>query len=236
MKKELFAIATSFDNGFRGIGEYAVLTMQLYGVLHKISLRFDDNPILDRPTSWHRIVFIPKLFAEGFDFVIWMDADAIITRFDVDVRSLIKPDKDLYIVQHENIGEDGPVPNAGFMVFRNSSWSKKLLEEIWEKREYIDHKWWENAALIDILGYKHLVGGVRDFNHEMLAKVEFIKSEWNYVPMREVVAKPIITHFAGYSRDQRLNQIPQAAMKAIKKWATNAYPEKKRWWGKKYED
>jgi len=226
MENKSFAIATSFDRAFRGIGEYAVMTMQLYGALHNISLRFDDNPVLERPTPWHRIKFIPKLFAEGFDFVVWMDADAIITRFNVDVRSIIKPDKDLYMVQHEYNGKDNPIPNSGFLVIRNTSWSKKLLEEIWQKKEYINHKWWENAALMDILGYKNLVGGVRNLNHEMLAKVEFINSEWNYLPMHEVVAEPIVTHFAGLSREDRLSQLPKTAMQAIQKWAENAYAEK----------
>jgi hypothetical protein len=130
MENQSFAIATSFDRAFRGIGEYAVMTMQLYGALHNMSLRFDDNPVLERPIAWHRIKFIPKLFAEGFDFVVWMDADAVITRFNVDVRSIIKPDKDLYMVQHEYNGKDDPIPNSGFLVIRNTSWSKKLLEEI----------------------------------------------------------------------------------------------------------
>lgn len=94
------------------------------------------------------------------------------------------------------------------------------------KKEYINHKWWENAALMDILGYKNLVGGVRNLNHEMLAKVEFINSEWNYLPMHEVVAEPIVTHFAGLSREDRLSQLPKTAMQAIQKWAENAYAEK----------
>lgn len=154
-----------------------------------------------------------------------MDADAVITRFNVDVRSIIKPDKDLYMVQHEYNGKDNPIPNSGFLVIRNTSWSKKLLEEIWQKKEYINHKWWENAALIDIMGYKNLVGGVRNLNHEMLAKVEFISSEWNYLPMLEVVAEPIVTHFAGMSRDDRLSLLPKTAMQAIQKWTENAYPK-----------
>jgi hypothetical protein len=154
-----------------------------------------------------------------------MDADAVITRFNVDVRSIIKPDKDLYMVQHEYNGKDNPIPNSGFLVIRNTSWSKKLLEEIWQKKEYINHKWWENAALIDIMGYKNLVGGVRNLNHEMLAKVEFISSEWNYLPMLEVVAEPIVTHFAGMSRDDRLSQLPKTAMQAIQNWTENTYPE-----------
>ena len=226
MENKSFVLATSFDRAFRGIGEYAVMTMQLYGALYNIRLRFDDNPILDRPTPWHRIKFIPKLFADGFDFVIWMDADAVITRFDVDIRSIIKPDKDLYMVQHEYNGRNDPVPNTGFLLIRNTAWSKKLLEAIWEKKEYINHKWWENAALMDIFGYKNLLGGVRDLKHEMLAKVEFLSTEWNYLPMYGGVAEPIVTHFAGLSRDDRLNQLPKTAMRAIQKWVKNSYPEK----------
>jgi len=60
-------ISTSYDSGFHGIGEYAALTMQLYGVLNNISIRVDPNAsVSDRPTPWHRVKFMQQLFNEGY--------------------------------------------------------------------------------------------------------------------------------------------------------------------------
>jgi hypothetical protein len=45
----------------------------------------DDAVVFERHPAWHRVRLIPKLFDRGFDFVMWIDADAISCRFDMDV-------------------------------------------------------------------------------------------------------------------------------------------------------
>ena len=60
----------------------------------------------------------------------------------------IKKDKDIYLVKH------GAIPNTGMMLIKNTNFSKSLFKAVWNKEEFIYHKWWENAALNDLLGYK----------------------------------------------------------------------------------
>jgi hypothetical protein len=38
--------------------------------------------------------------------------------------------------------------NAGHLFVRNTPWSDAFLERVYARVEYLNHPWWENAALI----------------------------------------------------------------------------------------
>lgn len=202
------------------------MSCQLYAAAFGLKARVNANPILDRPISWHRVTFIPELFDEGFEYVVWIDADALFIDFTQDVRSLLKVRKDLYLVQHLETGERGPVPNTGFMVIRNSEWSRRLFRSIWQLDKYLHHKWWESAALIDLLGYRHLLGGEYQPNQEMLQHIEFIEEKWNYIPRTNVnVRRPVIKHFAARSTEERRVLMQQSALEASVAFAMSRLPK-----------
>jgi len=50
---------------------------------------------------------------------------------------------------HLIIAEDNATLNSGTFFVRSSDWSVDLMKQIWgnEKSPWIDHPWWENAAL-----------------------------------------------------------------------------------------
>ena len=82
----------------------------------------------------------------------------------------IENGKDFYLVKHYI--KERWVPNSGSFLIRNSDWGKKFLDDVWNKKEYIYHNYWENAAIIDLLGYKE----VMYFNkYKMLANKIFYK-------------------------------------------------------------
>jgi len=75
---------------------------------------------------------------------------------------------------------------------------------VWNCERYIDHYWWENAAVISLFGYHSLLGEGEDSpNLELLEHVSFIGVEWNALPNVCTVAKPIVHHYAGETLDVR---------------------------------
>jgi len=89
-------VATSYTANFAPLGDLAAATLWLYAKRHSCSVRIEPNQApMARPPAWHRIRWVPQLFEEGFDFVLWLDADALFLRFDCDIRTVIKPGKDL---------------------------------------------------------------------------------------------------------------------------------------------
>ena len=90
--------------------------------------------------------------------MLWIDADAAFVRSDVDIRHEIG-DKDLYLVigEHVEPRPGGVVhrcdqPCTGFMLVRNCDWAEQFLREMWERREFTNHCWWELAAFINLAG------------------------------------------------------------------------------------
>jgi hypothetical protein len=71
-------LATSYGSDFADIGDYCAMTLQLYAVRWGHAIHVDSDVVIDRPPAWHRVKQIPELFDQGYEFVLWLDADALI--------------------------------------------------------------------------------------------------------------------------------------------------------------
>jgi hypothetical protein len=215
MKKSI-CIATSYDTPFRQIGDYAAMTLRCYARRHGYAALIEDNIAIDRPPSWHCVRLIPQLFDRGFDFVMWIDADAIFSRFDVDVADLITESHDLYMVSHEHPVHSPPlVPNMGVILARNCLFCRDLFARLWAMEQYRDHPWWENAAMIKLLGLNSLLREGEDMPaDDIIARIKFLSTAWNCIPSICADVDPVIRHFAGYTFDDRQREIPKCALAA----------------------
>ncbi len=87
---------------------------------------------------------------QNYDYVLWVDVDALILRPDFKLESLIKGDRNFYISNTINF------VNCGVMMFRKSEWSNTFLNAI---KDYDTVKniyniprisiWWEQAIIHD---------------------------------------------------------------------------------------
>jgi hypothetical protein len=144
---------------------------------------------------------------QEYDFVFWIDSDAIFVRFDKDIREETRSGKDLYLVKHHIGGRD--VPNTGVLLIRNSRWSQGLLDRLWAMAQYTNHKWWENAALLDILGYRNLLDSRQpnECDRRLLGRIEWLDLKWNSLPNLNESPEPIIKHYAGVPHQQRAEEM-----------------------------
>ena len=222
--------ATSYTQDFEDIGFFSAVTLKEYTKKFGYDLYVNTELVAtERGPSWQKIPLIRELFLEGYDFVFWMDADAIFMRYDQDLQELIEPGKDLYLVNHPvpdpDIGQKD-TPNAGVLLLRNCEWSLGLLQDLWDFEEYIHHYWWENAALLDLMGYySPLEKGENRLNQEFLEHVKFIGLEWNSFPHIPTccASRPIIKHYAGIQ-----NEIRSKYMSKDYLLSTSFLPEKEK--------
>ena len=200
-------ITTYFDEKFAPIGNLCYKTLQIYGALNKFDVVLLKNIVSRRPPPWHKILVIRQLFASHYDYVFWIDADAIFVDCGRNIADEIEEDKELYLVKH-NI-DSKEIPNTGVILIRNSEWSHNLLSQIWEKQEYIGHKWWENAALIDILGYHDLLNENQPnkLNLDLLKKIKWLGLEWNSLPGICESESSLIKHYASRSFEDRMENM-----------------------------
>jgi hypothetical protein len=166
-----------------------------------------ENLAPERPPAWGKVVLIQQLLRD-FEYVLWVDSDALFVRDDRDVLAETERDKDIYLVEHPQASEDRPVvPNSGVVLFRQGDYTADFLKRLWDKEEYIEHNWWENAALLDLLGHSLDPPWTLTSNTPDRAHVKFLDVAWNSVPGQCDTASPVIRHHAradGRSFETRL--------------------------------
>jgi galactosyl transferase GMA12/MNN10 family len=87
----------------------------------------------ERPASWSKILAV-KHYLKDVDWVMWLDADTIITNPDIRLESLLPrsasgPDFVITV--------DGGGYNAGIWLMRRSEWSMAFLDRWWSMKQYI---------------------------------------------------------------------------------------------------
>lgn len=109
----------------------------------------DKNLDITRPLPWSKIVIIKKLLAE-YKYVFWSDADSLIMNHEIRIENLIDDidDHDLHICL-DNVSN---VINSGQFLLKKSKKSFDFLDDVYNCEYAIHHHWWENKAIIDLLG------------------------------------------------------------------------------------
>jgi hypothetical protein len=150
---------------------------------------------INRPPSWTKVLHIMNLMKE-FDEIFWIDSDAIIVDYTQDIRSEVHQNSELSWVYHDY--DNQTHPNAGVMYIKVNAKTWKLFQLAYQQNDLINHPWWEQAALMRILGMDSTVWPIGTGTD--LEKLEIIEQklskEWNSV-RQDPANKVRIRHFAG---------------------------------------
>jgi hypothetical protein len=161
---------------------------------------FEIRETLDksRPDAWSKLIAVRQLL-EKFDFVMYVDSDAVILNFDTDLEGLIPLEDDFAWALCPTINGN-VAPNAGVMAFRNSERSKKMIDLAYSQVDLVFNGWWEQAALMRVLKYDDARKGEapwESFNlPDIGVRVCEISSKWNST-IFDLSGDTIIRHFAG---------------------------------------
>jgi galactosyl transferase GMA12/MNN10 family len=203
------ALLTVFDEGFKEIAERTLPTMQRYADAHGLELIHMSPDSAGRPPAWGKITRIREVLQRGFDYCFYVDADTIFVRFDRDIRDDIVAARDLHLCLHDPANSEDyfvaePHLNTGVMIWRNCSWSTDFLDEVWRQTQFIHHYWWDQAAVLHLLGYDGNSGeAVTSRNNH----VQILPVDWNVIVGMTVAPDPIIRHFAARNKTRRLSEI-----------------------------
>lgn len=206
-----FALTTLYDEGFASVGWYCRNTLARYGQRHGHDVVFARAADSDRPPSWHKLLLVRALFDRGYDYVFWVDADAMIIDGSADVAALARPDKDFHLVEHPFNGERPNTPNMGVFLIRNSAWSRDLIDRLWSLDKFAHATWWENAALLELLGLPGFEAqGIDPSAGCQLDtdRIDYLPCDWNRVGKPGPPGPSIVRHFAGKSQRNRLRNMP----------------------------
>lgn len=187
-------------------------SFERFAAFHGFDLVVVDRDLCaSRPPSWSKVVLIRELL-ETYDRVVWVDSDAVIVHPIGDIFDGIGRRTHLRLVVHRYL--DLEVPNLGVMAILSSRWSKRFFARLWSAEQYVEHKWWENAAALELLGYDVDLPQRSTRRRTMDARrVDELDLSWNSVPI-DPSPSPRIRHFPGMAQADRLLEMRHAASKA----------------------
>ena len=134
----------------------------------------------DRPASWNKIREILKVF-QDYDQVLWIDADVVINpRTAADFLEDVNGEQYWHglVLHHTPCGD---VPNCGFWAM--NSQMVPILEQVWREERNIDHVWWEQASILEQMGYQPRTGDCYQTHETPLSeRTLYLDKRWNWHP------------------------------------------------------
>jgi hypothetical protein len=130
--------------------ELALPRFAAYSDRHGYELHTGPPRMLMRPPSWLKVAALLDALNDH-DEALWIDCDVVIVDDELDVADELEEHDVQALVRHHT--PDGEVPNCGVWVVRQAM--RPALVRLWRMDRYIDHPWWEQAGMLDLLGYRH---------------------------------------------------------------------------------
>jgi hypothetical protein len=139
----------------------------------------------DRPPAWDKIRLIQMMLASGAELVVWLDADTLIVRPEVDVRTALQDGAPIGMCRNPAPWEDQLWHyNSGLIVVRNARAARWFFDEVWRIGPVGNHPWQEQAR-INELARQHA-----NF-------VQRLDDKWNCTKGVNPVRNPIIRAWHG---------------------------------------
>ena len=159
---------------------------------------------ISRAPSWYKIKLILSKFDEGVDYVMWIDADTIITNFDFNLYSLIDSQSKLYLTKDIN------GINCGVMIWKRDDQTYDILNKIWSMTEFDNHIWWEQAAIRSLYDqdYNNIQSIIKFIDQNKINSYDYSLYNMRYEPGQHN-EQSFLIHFPGIDNEMRLQLIKQ---------------------------
>lgn len=163
-------------------GEQSVLTelsfppMREYAERHGYDFISRVPSMMIRPPSWHKVRVLLNAL-DAYEEALWVDADVLMLDTSRDFADEVRLDAWQGVTLHHT--REGSVPSVGVWLVRQQM--REVLEQQWRLDRYRHHPWWEQAAMLDLLGYEHETKPVRLRSAtDLYARTHFLDGvEWN---------------------------------------------------------
>ena len=136
-----------------------------------------------------------------YDWLVWMDLDAIFARADASLEELLDPAFDLHVTA--DFGRPDRI-NTGFFALRASQWSYVFLEQVWAHNDFGKGQS-DQASInhcISLLSASEREKRIKVYPRELLnafPAVEFVPVDSYALPSSDgdEAARSLVVHFAG---------------------------------------
>lgn len=159
-------------------GDYASLNHHEYANKHGYSYIKEivkDSDYTEWHPTWIKIDIIKK-YLLLFDYVVWIDADAVFVNQHIKIEEFITENVDLVLPKLEvdrNTGNMWTHTTTGFMVWKNSEWSKNILNELWNNPNQYRFEFFHEQTRLDELLFPIFTNeGGENILHKQIEDIE----------------------------------------------------------------
>ena len=117
---------------------------------------YKDIMVPKRIVTWNKVrVVMDMLNRTGHEWIMWLDTDAVVTNRSVTVEDIVTDAQissnlgTVDLILCNDIG--GWEVNTGVMLWRNSNWSREILQQLWNMEHLPHMQGAEQAQLIKLL-------------------------------------------------------------------------------------
>lgn len=124
-----------------------------YAERHRYDLVVGDGDSYGRAPSWGKVPLLQRLLTTH-DFVVWIDADALILDASVDLEEVVPASAFQAYAVTQMVPATGASPCMGVWALRAGQPAQDFLAAVWEQDEFINHPW-EQAAVRRLTGWSN---------------------------------------------------------------------------------
>ena len=141
-------------------GDFASLNHHEYSNRHGYSY-LKEIVKNDDYENWHPTwikIDVIKKFLPLYDYVVWIDADAVFVNQDVKIEDFINNNVDLIIPKLEVDRVSGNMwthTTTGFMIWKNSDWSNNVLNILWNEPKQFRFEFFHEQSRLDEILYEN---------------------------------------------------------------------------------
>jgi hypothetical protein len=179
----------------------ALRTFLPYAGRHGYDMIVGEDESGGRPYSWGKVRTLERLL-QSYEEVLWIDADIVILDFSIDLASVVPDGAFQALVEARSL--HARHPNMGVWLVRADSRSLAFLRAVWERTEFINHHWWEQAAAMHLLGYDAARGPNPVASQEWSSGTHWLGQEWNMLVGSHGVVPCRFRHYAATSNERRV--------------------------------
>lgn len=206
------ALATIGTGAMRPVLDQSLHTFRRFGERHGYDVVVGGEEavaVTDRAPAWGKVVLLRSLL-EAYDYVLWVDADAIILDDSVDPASLLGEQHYQALVGYRWNEEECAC--TGVWLLKKAERAFAFLDAVWNGGDgYLRRHPWEQAAVMRLLGYSvdpdRYVAPT-----EWTEGTLWLESEWDTIPAFTVERRLVPCRIRHYARES--NAVRRRQMRA----------------------
>ena len=171
--------------------------------------RFNDIPEINRFPYWIKQYLIME-YIHTCDWLMWTDADTIVTNMTIPIESIIDGKYDIIIVKED-------IVQAGCVLFRNTEWTTNFLRQWWGIGDS-NHEYWKRETI----NKDHILND-NSCLHNLIEIDNSIEDHIKYVTNKQFLVKHVhfetgdfIVHIPGSTEEDKLQFLTNFSKEVIR--------------------